>query len=89
MLEKVKSKFLLSNAAAGRAKQIMEGSLPYVSDFDPSNPIETALKEIESGKIKVKILKEPVKIKKEEQRESIGGLERLEKKEHRKYKRRK
>lgn len=53
LLTKAKNKFLLSNAIAGRAKQIAEGSLPYVDNFDPSNPIITAIREIGSDKIKI------------------------------------
>ncbi|OGC22809.1 DNA-directed RNA polymerase subunit omega [candidate division WOR-1 bacterium RIFOXYB2_FULL_42_35] len=59
LLEKAGNKFLLSNAAAGRAKQIIEGSLPYVNHFDPNNPLVTALREIADDKIKIKILAGP------------------------------
>lgn len=59
LLDKSQNKFLLSNALGMRAKQIGEGSLPYVDDFNPANPIITAMKEIASEKIKVKILKVP------------------------------
>ena len=55
MLTKAKNKFMLSNAIAGRAKQVSEGSLPYVNDFDPTNPIITALKEIAADKILIKV----------------------------------
>ncbi|MBU0574436.1 MAG: DNA-directed RNA polymerase subunit omega [Candidatus Margulisiibacteriota bacterium] len=56
LLNKAKNKFLLSNAISGRAKQISEGSLPYVDNFDPTNPIITAIREIGSDKIKIKLL---------------------------------
>lgn len=56
LLSKAKNKFLLSNAVAGRAKQIAEGSLPYVDNFDPTNPIITAMREIASEKIKIKMV---------------------------------
>lgn len=56
LLKKTENKFLLANAAAGRAKQIAEGSLPYVNNFDPNNPLVTALREIAADKIKIKVL---------------------------------
>lgn len=89
LLLKVKNKFLLSNAAAGRAKQIMDGSLPYVGEFDPTNPISTALREIGEGKIRIKALKEPLLIKLEKKDEKPSLIERLEKKAHKKVKQRK
>lgn len=55
LLSKAKNRFLLSNAVSSRAKQITGGSLPYINDFDPSNPIITAMREIASEKIKIKI----------------------------------
>ncbi|MFA5839581.1 MAG: DNA-directed RNA polymerase subunit omega [Candidatus Margulisiibacteriota bacterium] len=55
LLIKAKNKFLLVNAAAGRAKQIVDGSLPYVNDFDPNNPVITALREIASEKFRIKM----------------------------------
>lgn len=61
LLSKARNKFLLSNAAAGRAKQIAEGSLPYVDHFDPNNPVITALREIAADKIRIKVLTGPVK----------------------------
>jgi DNA-directed RNA polymerase omega subunit len=61
LITKSRNKFLLSNAAAGRAKQIVDGSLPYVSNFDPNNPVITALREIAADKIKIKILSGPSK----------------------------
>ncbi|KAF0135049.1 MAG: hypothetical protein FD145_187 [Candidatus Saganbacteria bacterium] len=56
LLSKAKNKFLLSNAVADRAKQISEGSLPYVNNFDPTNPIITAIREIASDKIKIRMI---------------------------------
>ncbi len=61
LLSKAKNKFLLVNAAAGRAKQVSEGSLPYVDNFDPTNPVITALREIAADKIRIKVLSGPVK----------------------------
>ena len=61
LLSKAKNKFLLANAAAGRAKQIVDGSLPYVDNFDPTNPVITALREIAADKIRIKVLSGPVK----------------------------
>lgn len=61
LLTKAKNKFLLVNAAAGRAKQVAEGSLPYIDNFDPTNPVITALREIAADKIRIKVLAEPVK----------------------------
>ena len=55
LLIKAKNKFLLVNAAAGRAKQIIDGSLPYVNDFDPNNPVITALREIAAEKFRIKM----------------------------------
>lgn len=53
LLRRVPNKFLLVNALAGRAKQIMDGSLPYVEGFNPEHPIDTAIKEIIEDRIKV------------------------------------
>ena len=61
LLSKAKNKFLLANAISGRSKQIAEGSLPYVDDFNPANPIVTALKEIAADRIKIKISTAPLK----------------------------
>lgn len=61
LLSKAKNKFLLSNAVAGRAKQITEGSLPYIDNFDPTNPIITAIREIASDKIKIRMMTESSK----------------------------
>lgn len=59
LLNKARNKFLLANAASGRAKQITEGSLPYIDNFDPTNPVITALREIAADKIRIKILTGP------------------------------
>lgn len=81
LLKKAKNKFLLSNAVAGRAKQISEGSLPYVNDFDPTNPIITAIREIARDKIRIKLLtaesKKPVEVKMVEEEEGPSALEKL------------
>ncbi len=61
IMSKVKNKFLLVNATITRAKQILAGSLPYVDDFDPTDSITTALKEIAADKIKIKLGKEIIK----------------------------
>ena len=61
LLSKAKNKFLLVNAAAGRAKQVAEGSLPYIDNFDPTNPVITALREIAADKIRIKVLSGPAK----------------------------
>lgn len=60
-MSKIRNKFLLVNATITRAKQILAGSLPYVDDFDPTDSITTALKEIAADKIKIKIGKEIIK----------------------------
>jgi len=82
LLKRAKNKFLLSNAVAGRAKQITEGSLPYVNDFDPTNPIITAIREIARDKIRIKLLtaesKKPIEIKMVEEEEP-NVIERLAK----------
>ena len=56
LLKKADNKFLLVNAISARAKQVTEGSLPYIENFDPNNPIMTAIREIGSGKIVIKAL---------------------------------
>jgi DNA-directed RNA polymerase omega subunit len=61
LLLKAKNKFMLANAASGRALQIIEGSLPYVNNFDPNNPVITALREIAADKIRIKVLTGPAK----------------------------
>jgi DNA-directed RNA polymerase omega subunit len=82
LLTKATNKFLLANAAAGRAKQIVEGSLPYVNNFDPNNPVVTALREIAADKIRIKVLTGPLKkvqelLKTDEDEEKPSALERL------------
>ena len=52
---------MLANAVIQRAKQISEGSLPYVDNFDPTNPIITALKEISADRIQIKVGKKKAK----------------------------
>ncbi len=84
LLSKATNKFLLVNAAAGRAKQVAEGSLPYVDNFDPSNPVITALREIAADKIRIKVLSGPSKkaqelILAEEEEAKPHALERLAK----------
>ena len=61
LLSNAVNKFLLSNAAAGRAKQIVDGSLPYVNHFDPNNPVVTALREIAADKVRIRVLSAPSK----------------------------
>jgi DNA-directed RNA polymerase omega subunit len=61
IMSKVGNKFLLVNATIARAKQILAGSLPYVDDFDPTDSITTALKEIAADKIRIKLGKETIK----------------------------
>ena len=51
LLTKAKNKFLLVNAASARAKQVSDGSLPYIDNFDPTNPVITSLREIAAGKV--------------------------------------
>jgi DNA-directed RNA polymerase omega subunit len=85
LLSKARNKFLLSNAAAGRAKQIVDGSLPYVDQFDPNNPVITALREIAADKIRIKVLSGPSKktqellSRTEEVEERPSALQRLAK----------
>ncbi len=83
LITKAANKFLLSNAAAGRAKQISDGSLPYVNHFDPNSPVITALREIAAGKIKINILsgplKKPQEIISKEEEFAPSALERLAK----------
>jgi len=85
LLSKAKNKFLLVNAAAGRAKQISEGSLPYVDNFDPTNPVITALREIAADKIRIKVLTGPAKkaqellVSADEEAQRPSALERLAK----------
>ncbi|MFH1825917.1 MAG: DNA-directed RNA polymerase subunit omega [bacterium] len=84
LLGKAKNKFLLANAASGRAKQIVDGSLPYVSHFDPNNPVITALREIAADKIRIRVLNAPSKkplelLDKDKEEEKPSALERLAK----------
>jgi DNA-directed RNA polymerase omega subunit len=83
LLTKAKNKFLLVNAAAGRAKQVEEGSLPYIDNFDPTNAVITALREIAADKIKIKVLTGPVKKAQEllvrDDEDAPADLERLAK----------
>jgi DNA-directed RNA polymerase subunit K/omega len=83
LLSKAKNKFLLSNAVAGRAKQIAEGSLPYVNNFDPTNPIITAIREIANDKIKIRMVtadsKKPKEVKVLETEAAPSALTRLAK----------
>jgi DNA-directed RNA polymerase omega subunit len=84
LLSKAKNKFLLVNAAAGRAKQVAEGSLPYIDNFDPTNPVITALREIAADKIRIKVLTGPAKKAQEllisaEEEAPPSALERLAK----------
>jgi DNA-directed RNA polymerase omega subunit len=62
LMNRVKNKFVLVNATINRAKQILAGSLPYVDDFDPTDPIKTALKELSAEKINIKIGKNELKL---------------------------
>lgn len=82
LLPKAVNKFLLSNAAAGRAKQIVDGSLPYVSNFDPNNPVVTALREIAADKVRIRVLSGPSKkpqeiLAKIDEDEAPSALQRL------------
>ena len=93
-MSKAKNKFLLSNAAAGRAKQIVDGSLPYVDHFDPNSPVVTALREIAADKIRIKVLtgpsKKPQEILSQEPEENApSALERLAKEFKKKEKKKK
>jgi DNA-directed RNA polymerase subunit K/omega len=91
-MQKVNNKFLLANALSQRAKEIGEGSLPYIEDFNPLNPIETAMKEFSADKFKVKILegppKKPIKIIEDKARD-FWTIDNLEKKDQKKVKKEK
>jgi DNA-directed RNA polymerase subunit omega len=52
LLEQIDSKYALVLAAAKRARQLKEGSLPLV-DIDSTNPVTIALEEIATGRIRV------------------------------------
>ena len=72
MISKAQNKFLLVNATIVRAKQILAGSLPYVDDFDPTDAVTTALKELSAEKLKIKIGKgaaKPLELVEEEVKE--------------------
>lgn len=61
LLKKISNRFLLANAIATRAKEIIDGSLPYVEDSNPLNPVETAMNEFGGTKLGIKILDGPPK----------------------------
>lgn len=90
LLLKAKNKFLLSNATAARAKQILDGSLPYIDYFDASNPIITSLREISAGRIEIKTSegqsKKPQKLLVEAAEQITPITERLAKKSIKKAK---
>ena len=89
LLKKISNKFLLSNALAQRAKEISEGSLPYIEDFNPLNPIDTAMREFVENKFTLKILKGPAEkpLKETEQKaKDFWSIDTLEKKELKKTK---
>jgi len=81
IMSKIRNKFLLVNATIVRAKQILNGSLPYVDDFDPTDSIKTALKEISADKIRIKLgkghakMQELVKIEEPRSRPSLAKEE--------------
>ncbi len=89
LLKKVSNKFLLSNALAQRAKEISEGSLPYIEEFNPLDPIDTSMREFVDNKFSVKVLKGPVEkpVKEIEQKaKDFWSIDTLEKKELKKSK---
>ena len=89
LLKKVSNKFLLSNALAQRAKEISEGSLPYIEEFNPLDPIDTAMREFVENKFGVKVLKGPVEkpVKEAEKKaKDFWSIDTLEKKELKKTK---
>ena len=92
LLKKIHNKFLLTNAISARAKEINQGSLPYVEDFNPNNSIYTAMNELASNKIKIKVLEgppaKPLKAIEEKPRD-FWTIDNLEKKEIRKAKKEK
>ena len=61
LLKRINNRFLLANAVATRAKELLDGSLPYVEDSNPLNPIETAMNEFAFSKVAIKILDGPPK----------------------------
>lgn len=85
IMSKIRNKFLLINATIARAKQIQAGSLPYVDDFDPTDAITTALKEISAEKITIKLGKSQIKLQ-EALKEEIKKRPSLAKEEKKKTK---
>jgi DNA-directed RNA polymerase omega subunit len=83
LVSKAKNKFLLANAAAGRAKQIVDGSLPYINNFDPTSPVVTALRELAADKFRIKVLdgpsKKPQDLLEHEEEEAPSATTRLAK----------
>ena len=85
LLSKADNKFMLVNAISARAKQVSEGSLPYIEDFDPNNAILTAIREIGSGRLVIKCLAPIIDGKLPERRaprmetDDVSIFERLEK----------
>lgn len=53
LLKKIKNRFILSIAAAKRARQIKDGAVPLVEKEDDSPELIVALNEIMSNKIDV------------------------------------
>ncbi|MGQ0572228.1 MAG: DNA-directed RNA polymerase subunit omega [Armatimonadota bacterium] len=52
LLEHVNAKYALVMAAAKRARQLRDGTLPLV-DIDSTNPVTIALEEIATGRVRV------------------------------------
>ena len=81
--------FLLINTVATRAKELAEGSIPFVEDANPNNPIETALKEFSRDKFEIKMLKgpapKPMKVIESKARD-FWTIDNLEKTAHKKSK---
>ena len=89
LMKKNKNKFLLSNAISQRAKEIGDGSLPYIEEFNVNNPIETAMNEFAANKFEIKVLEGPAAkpLKEiEAKAKEFWSIESLEKKEHKKTK---
>ncbi len=89
MTKKTKNKFLLSNAVAQRAKEIADGSIPYIDDFSPNSVVETAMKEFAGEKLSIKVLEgpapKPIKVI-EAKAKDFWTIDNLERKEHKKTK---
>ncbi len=89
LLKKISNKFLLANAIAQRAKELGEGSLPYIEDSNPLNHIETAMNEIANNKLELRILEgpapKPIKVI-EAKAKDFWTIDNLERKEHKKAK---